>query len=224
MSSDFSIVVRARKRSVKTLRNMAKKVLSQIPNGTLFEDEFADEDEDDAELELGARLTRGGGTVLLQRLKRGYNLSVDSTMDGNRDHFEEVCDFATALATELGKIVEDEDLIDAMFEESDDEGPELGSMVVMSLEDRAGQALESAHVYIDNFASLLAPGGMLISKSCWAPPMASESHRFEVPGAAAVIAIMHDKAGKPFRRHSWQLDGYGRICGMNVEEISRRRT
>lgn len=220
MSFDYSVITRGRKRSVKALRSAAKKVLGQIPNGALCADE-CDEEEEGEDLELTVKLERGGGTVVLRRLKRGYELSVDSMMDGNRDHFEEVGEFADALAAELGKIVEDEDLIDKMREETDEDDAkgEFGSMVVMSLEDRAGEALESAQLDIEHFATLLAPGGMLVGESCWAPPMAKEPHRFNVPGAAAVVALVHDKAGKPYRRHRWHLDGYGRICGIEVRDI-----
>lgn len=163
MSFDYELMVRGRRRSAEGVRKIARKVLAEIPGGELLAaDESEAEEDDDRELDLRVAIGRGGGTVQVLRLRRGFRISLDSNQDGNRDHWELLGDFADQLARALGKIIEDEELIAAMLEESeeeeDDDGPELGSMVVMTLEDGNGAVLESARVHPHDFASMLAPG------------------------------------------------------------------
>jgi hypothetical protein len=221
MSFDFELVVRGRRRGPEGVRKVARKVLAEMPGGELLAaDDSEGEEDDDRELDLRVAVGRAGGTVEVQRLRRGFRISLDSNRDGNGDHWELLGNVATRLAQALGKVIEDEDLIATLLEESedDDDGPELGSMVVMTLEDHGGAVLESARVHLQEFASMLAPGDMLVPRGLAVPSMAHEARRFEVRGAV-VVAISHDAAGKPFRRHRWQLDGYGRITGVEVDQL-----
>jgi hypothetical protein len=220
MSYDFELVVRGRRRRPEGVRTIARKVLAALPGGELIADDDGEAEGDDGDFDLRVAVGRAGGTLNVRRLRRGFVLSLDSNQDGNREHGELLGDVATRLALALGKIVEDEDLVAELLDESeeDGDGPAIGSMVVMTLEDRDGAVLESATVHLNDFAAMLAPGDMLVPRGWAAPPMAHEHHRFEAR-AAAVVAVAHDAKGKPFRRHRWRLDGYGRIAGIEVDDL-----
>lgn len=219
MSFNFELVVRARKRSPQGLRKVARSVLAKVGGELVAHDD--DDPEEEGSLELSFVIGRAGGTIQVDRLRRGYQISADSGQDGNRDSWEAVCDFATDIGSALGTIVEDHEKAAAMIEESaeGDEGPELGSMVRMMLLDGEGAPLEKALVHLSFFQPMLAPGGMLLAGGAFAPPMTYEAHRFEKRGAV-VVALVHDSRGKPFRRHQWALDGYGRITGIEVDELA----
>jgi hypothetical protein len=106
MSYDYSVVVRGRKRTPDQIRAVAAKVLASYPGAAVLKPDEHDEDEDDGEMALrialpgrtvteldGVREGRpgraSGGTILIARLRRGYQLSIDSTVDGNPEAFTE---------------------------------------------------------------------------------------------------------------------------------------
>ena len=93
MSFDHTVVVRGRKRKAASVRATAAKL---APLGE-------QEDEDDLFFD-------GVGSVQLRRLVRGYEISVDSNRDGNRERWEDLCELADRLAAALGEIVEDAEL------------------------------------------------------------------------------------------------------------------
>src|SRR3569833_2305708 len=109
MSYDHAVVVRGRKRKPDTIRALVAKVIAAYPGAKLLQDDDEDGvDEAPGELEIrvalpgrtlaeldGAREGRpgrpGGGSFQIVRLRRGYQLSMDSSSDGNRDGWEALC-------------------------------------------------------------------------------------------------------------------------------------
>jgi hypothetical protein len=66
----------------------------------------------------------------------------------------------------------------------------------------------------------LDPGGMPFARAHFAwPAMFDEAHRFPLR-AAWMRARLHDENGIPFRSFEWALDGYGRISGVDITELS----
>ncbi len=165
MSWDYSVVVRARGRTPDKLRELAAR-LAKSYDGELVADEHdefadaadaADAADDEAEsVDLHVVFERGGGTIEVRRLKRGYQLYVDSQRDGNRDSWEDIAGLAIDLAAKLGTVIDDEALAAEMIEQSEDAGdaeradandagaPGLREIAIVRVEARGGGLIRGA--------------------------------------------------------------------------------
>jgi hypothetical protein len=217
MSFDYEVVVRARKKKGEKIRELATKLALSYAASLVTNDE--DEESDDDYLELHVAFPRGGGTIEITRLLKGYRLHIDSQRDGNRDSWEDIGSLLNDLASKLGTVVDDETAA-GMIEESEDdtEVPELASIAIITLQDPDGAVLDESRVSVSQLQQYIDPGGML--RNCALHSMLSEDGRYAAR-AAQLVALLHDSDGEQMRRHRWKLDGYGRIVGIDIDELWR---
>lgn len=222
MSFDYAVVVRGRKRKAAKIRELAAQLLptheAHFVELDDADDASADDDED---LDISVGFAQGGGTIEIRRLLRGYKLSLDSQRDGNRDSWEAVGGLLDDLAAALGTVVDDK-VATEMIVETDDvpeaPRPALASLAEISLEDRDGAVLRDGRVALGGLQRLIQQGGMLLESNPPLHPMLSEDGRYGL-GARVLVAVLHDSDGTAFRRYRWTLDGYGRITGIDIDEL-----
>jgi hypothetical protein len=228
MSSDYTVVVRGRKKRADKIRELAAKLarshdarlVTQSDDEDGFEADAEDSDDDDAgHLELHVEFACGGGTIEITRLLKGYQLHIDSQRDGNRDSWHDIGGLLHDLAAKLGTEVDDETALE-MIEESEvaTDTAELASVAIITLEDRDGNVLDEARIPVASLQCHIDPGGML--RDCALHPILTEDGRYSARGAQ-LVALLHDSKGSAMRRHRWKLDGYGRIAGIEVDELWR---
>jgi hypothetical protein len=223
MSFDYQVVVRGRRRKPATVRKVVLGVLARHPGAELVtHDEDAEPDDDQGSLELHLALSEdSGGTIEVTLLRRGYQLAVDSSRDGNRESWEAICGVLVEIANELGEIVEDAELAAQMIEETVPERAaehELASTVVLALHDPDGAVIQEDRIGTYWFAPHVLPGGMLANRS-GTHPLLTEEGRFVAKGAR-LTATLHDEHGRACVRHTWTLDGYGRITGVSTDRLA----
>jgi hypothetical protein len=224
MSYDHEIVVRGRKRSVANIRRLAAEAVAAIPGARLLPpDEDDDEDEDDdGTMELGFAFGPGrGGCIAVERLLRGYRLSIDSQSGGNRESWEVVGDALELLAAALGKVVEGDDASRLSEETYEDEPVSrrkrrpLAEAALVTLLGPDGAALACAKAKLESF-QVIGPKGHF--PGVYGASFLDEAYRYEAR-ATAIEVTLYDEKAAAYRRYRWSLDGYGRIAGYVMENL-----
>lgn len=213
MSFDHSVVVRGRKRKTTKIRAIAARLAPLL-------EQDANDVEDEQEIDLHFD---GVGSMQIRRLVRGYEISLDSNRDGNRENWEALGELVASLAKELGEIIDDRELAAEMCIEGEpEEASPDGRMAVLTIEDREGNVVERGVVFIEHLAQILDPAGMPFARSHFAwPAMFDEAHRYPL-GGSCMRARLHDADGIEFRTIEWPLDGYGRITGVETTELAEK--
>jgi hypothetical protein len=190
MSFDFSVVVRGRKQKPDDVRKFATK-LARSYDASLVEDENDEEgDQENDNFELRFAFPKGGGTIEITRLQKGYLLNIDSQCGGNRDSWDDIGGLMLELAPKLGTDV-DEETAAKMIEESYQgaETPEHASVAVIVLEDSNGAILDESRMGVSQLQAYIDPGGML--RDCTLHSMLTEDGRYAAR-AAKLVALLHD--------------------------------
>jgi hypothetical protein len=131
MSFEHTVVVRGRKQRPEKIQELAARLAQSYDAKLVTQDEEEDGDDSDGYLELHVAFPRGGGTIEITSLLKGYRLHIDSQRDGNRDSWDDIGGLLNDLAAKLGSEV-DEETAAAMIEESETE-PETGAPILRPL-------------------------------------------------------------------------------------------
>ncbi len=238
MSWDHGFVVRGARRTREQIRAIAAR-LAKTFEGELAEDDdelaevLEDDDPDVEPFDLGFGFPRGGGVIEVTPLQRGYRIYVDSQVGGNRASWQDIAELADLLGDKLGELVEDAALAEEMAAEllasrGDDDDHEQGGeapgdaalsdVAIVRIEDRGGVVVSRLTVPVGTLLAAIDGGGMLRDEALAAMPALTEEKRF-VHKAARIVAALHDRRGRPYRRHTWSCDGYGRVTSARVEDM-----
>lgn len=221
MGWDYSVYVKAKKQKRDKIRELAARMAKSFEGELVDDDEDDDEEESDDSFDLGVAFANGGGRFSVERLKRGYHLYTDSQMNSRNDEaIQDIGGVMDLVASKLGTVIEDKDVIAEMIEESE-EAPNavarVAPVAVVRAADRAGALLEE--VTLDAGVVLAAIDGAGMLRDVSAHPSITEEGRY-VAKTARLTATLFDEYGAPYRRHQWACDGYGRIISANVEELA----
>jgi hypothetical protein len=220
MSFDYSVVAKGRKRTRKQMRALVSKIAPLLEDADVEDELDGDEDFD--------FLFEDVGSIQISRLRTGYLLSVDSNSDGNRDHWEDICEVANKIAAALGEIVDaetaskmrgvSEPAREAVSAKPGSAAPNA-SRAIVELFDVDGRSLESVSLFISHFAEMLDAKNMPSKhQHSLRPRHFDEEHRYATR-AVRMVATSHDPSGRRMRRYTWPLDGYGRIKSVSVDDL-----
>lgn len=209
MSFDYELVVRTGTLTRREIRAAAEELLARHGRGVLL---HSGGDDDRFHLLVG--FDDSAGSIEVRRLREGYQLRIDASRDGNRDTWDELGDALNALAAAIGETVDDDEAAQMI---ADTDGA-LTSIVVIDLEDRAGNTIQTRSLFLSTFLPTLDPGNMPTRDARQLDPLFDEDTRVGLNGVR-LVALLHDSEAVAFRRHTWTLDGRGRITAVATEDL-----
>ena len=216
MSFEYEVVVRTRKHKREKIRGLAA-TLAKSHEGTLLDENEEDEDADDDSFDLSFTFAKGGGTIEVTRLLRGYRVYLDSQRDGNRDAWEDIGGLANDLAAKIGTIVDDKAVASEMIEESEEDGEPVEAVARVRVETRDGAQIDD-ELALPEGILLAAIDGAGMLRDIVGQPVLTEEGRY-TKRVGRIVATLHDTSGRAYRRHRWSCDGYGRIIRAAVDEL-----
>jgi hypothetical protein len=225
MSWDYAVVVKARKRKLANIRELAARLAKSYEAELLDPDDDAEDDDDDG-FDLCFGFAAGGGTIEVSRLRRGYRLYLDSQRGGNRGSWEDIGGLANDLAAKLGTVIDDAALASEMIAESegdeqpDADGPGIGpgDVAVVRVEARDGTLIQELLIAAGVLLQAVDGAGRLRDDALTDHPILTEEGRYQAK-VARIVATLRGPTDRAYRRHRWSCDGYGRILAADVEDL-----
>lgn len=215
VSHDYTVHVKTRRRSLKSVRAAAISVLSKLPGASL-----APAEEESQELHVTAPRASGVVRVTLHGFGVGFVV-----LPAAGEGFNGLPDLVNEIAAELGTVLGEEATADLLEKEAEEaeaarsvRNP-LANMVTLSVLDAKGKLITQVRDTYENFSAQQVPGGMLqpalVNEK--SSPLLSDAGRYPLRGAL-LRCVVHDDAANPYRQYDFELDGYGRITSFSVSQ------